>query len=231
MSLSRKKLENIEQKPFKEPPFMNFFVGLTGLISKIPFIKSSIQESSGGLYGKIFRHRDNNDYELATEVALFALEKYRNKKSFFLEDMIHHDWWSFMQLGVEYATITDNQMHKNTLMDLANSGMEPFEGYNVAYSYLEFSKWSYQNDDNDTAVKYAEKASKADTTWGETDFILGWYALIFGTDNAEAYLSKAIEKDQRYLLHIINNDICQQYPNIINNLRFEYSDKCNVQPE
>jgi len=231
MSLTKKDIENIEQQPFKEPPFINSLEGLFQFISKIPFVKKYFQESIGGLHGNIFRHRDNNEYELSTEVALFALEKYRNKKSLCLQDMIHHHWWSFMQLGVESATHTENQMHKDKLIDFANSGIEPFEGYNVAYSYLEFSKWSHLNNDTNTAIKYVKKALKADKTWGEPDFILGWYALLFGMDNAELYLSQAIEKDKGYLLHIINNDICQQHPNIINNLTFKYSDENKNQSE
>lgn len=224
MPLTKKEIEGIEQEPFKEPPFTNFFVGALQLFSKIPPIKKYLNESIGGLSGRIFRHWENNQNEEATEVALFALSKYRNKKIKLFPFMVHHHWWSFVKFGADSATKTKNTEQQNKLIDFANSGIEPFEGYDVAHSYLEFSKWKYQNEDYETAEKYAKIASKADSTWAEPDFILGWYALVLGTDNAETYLSHAIEKDKRSLFRIASNDICKQHPHIISKLKAKYSE-------
>ncbi len=77
MSLTRKEIEEIEQKPFKEPPLTNFFVGTIRLLSKIPPIKKYLNESIGGLSGRIFQYWENKKYEKATKVALFALENDR----------------------------------------------------------------------------------------------------------------------------------------------------------
>lgn len=73
------------------------------------------------------------------------------------------------------------------------------------------------------AEKYALIASKADKTWGEPDFILGWQALVFGAGNAEEHLIHAIEKDKRMLFRIANDDICKKYPHIIKKLKAKYS--------
>ncbi len=97
----------------------------------------------------------------------------------------------------------------------------------VAYSYLEFSKWSYQTQGHENAVKYAKISSRADSTWAESDFILGWYGLVLGIGNAETHLSHAIEKDPRILFRIASNDICQQYPHIVNKLKAKYSKVSN----
>ncbi len=223
MSLTRKEIEEIEQKPFKEPPLTNFFVGTIRLLSKIPPIKKYLNESIGGLSGRIFRYWEKKEYEKATKVALFALEKYRNKKSKFLPFMDHHHWWSFVKYGVDSAKYTEDIEHRNILIKYATSGIEPFEGYDVAYSYLEFSRWQYQKQDQENAIKYAKIASKADRTWAEPDFILGWYSLIFSSGNAEEHLCHAIDKDHRFLFRIVNNDICKQYPHIINKLKAKYS--------
>jgi len=53
MSLSRKDIERIEQTPFKEPPFTKYFVGILRILSKFPPIKKRLDESIGGLSGRI----------------------------------------------------------------------------------------------------------------------------------------------------------------------------------
>lgn len=223
MSLTRKDIEEIESKPFKEPPLTKFFVSMFRLLSKIPPIKRYLNESIGGLNGCIFKLWESNKYEEATKVALFGLEKYRHKKSKMLPFMNHSHWWQLMQLGVESATNTDKQELKDKLIEHAVSGIEPFEGYDVAQTYLELSKWQYQINEHEKAVEYAKIASEADSTWAEPDFILGWYGLVLGKGDAEMHLSHAIEKDPRILFRIASNDICQQYPHIINKLKEKYS--------
>ena len=141
--------------------------------------------------------------------------------------MDHHHWWQLMKHGADSATNSDNQELRDRLIEYAISGIEPFAGYDVAYSYLEFSKWKYQIKERDKAIEHAKIASKADSTWAEPDFILGWYGLVFGEDDAEIHLSRAIEKDPRILFRIVNNDICQQYPCIVNKLKTEYSKVSN----
>ena len=227
MSLKRRDIEDIEKEPCKEPPFTKFFVGLVRLVSRVPMFKKRLDESLGGLSGRIFHHQRNKEYKEATEIVLFGLEKYRHKKSIFLPSMDHHDWWQLMKYGVDSASSTDNADLKGKLIEYADTGIEPFEGYYVAHSYLEFSKWKYHVKDHETAKKFAKIASRADSTWAEPDFILGWYALVLGTGNAEDHLSHAIEKDQRLLFRIANDDICKQYPDIISKLRVKYSKVSN----
>ena len=222
MSLKSRDIEEIERKPFKEPPFTKFFVTAIKLLAKIPPIKKRIAESVGGLSGSIFSCWEKQEYEKATQIAIHALEIYRIKKSRFLPFMDHHHWWSFMKHGVDSAKHTKNGELQEKLVEYANAGIEPFEGYDVAYSYLEFSRWKYHANSYDEAVKYAEVASRADDTWAEPDFILGWYGLLLSTGNAEEHLSRAIEKDQRSLFRIVNNDVCKQYPHIVNKLKAKY---------
>ncbi|MDH5434913.1 MAG: hypothetical protein OEY19_13300 [Gammaproteobacteria bacterium] len=220
MPFSRKEIKEIERKPFKKPPFTNFFVHMLRLISKISPIKRYLRETIGGLYGRIFRLWETEEYEEATKVAIFSLEKYRHKNT----SENHFHWWQFMKHGVDSATKTDNQKLKDKLIEYAISGIEPFKGYDVAYSYLEFSKWQHQIKEHNKAIEYAKIASEADNTWADPDFILGWYSLILGESDAEAHLSRAIEKDPKIFFRITNNKICQKHPNIINKLKTKYSD-------
>jgi hypothetical protein len=136
--------------------------------------------------------------------------------------MNHHHWWNFVKYGVDSARQIKNEQLRGKLINLANTGIEPFQGYDVAYSYLEFSRWKYQTGNYDEAIKYAELASQTDSTWAEPDFMLGWYGLAVSAGNAEAYLSRAIEKDHRILFRVANNDVCKQYPHLINKLKEKY---------
>ena len=227
MSLTSREIEEVEKEPFKEPRFTNSFVSLFRLLAKIPIIKTYIANSSGGLSGRIFRCWDEKNYEKASEIAIYALERFRNKKSWFLPFMNHHNWWQFMKHGVNSAKWVENEETKEKFIEVANSGIEPFKGHYVAYSFLEFSRWKYKSQDYEKAVQYAEIAAKADETWAEPDFILGWYALLLSKGNAEDHLSRAVEKDQRVLFRIANNEICKQYPHIISKLKEKYSKVSN----
>lgn len=222
MSLTSRDMEDISREPFKEPWFTKFFVGVFRLLYKIPPFKKYLSGTVGGLSGSIFLCWENKEYEEATKIAIRALEKYRNKKSKILPMTDHHHWWSFMKYGVDSAKYIKKEELRETLINLAKTGIKPFEGYTVAYSYLEFSRWRYQAEKYEEAIKYAELASQADGTWAEPDFILGWYGLLLSTGNAEKHLSRAIEKDHRILFCLANNDVCKQYPHIINKLKEKY---------
>ena len=222
MPLKSRDIEEIEGKPFKEPLFTKIFVASIQLLAKIPPIKKYMAESVGGFSGSIFSCWEKREYEKATQIAIHALEKYRNKKSRLFHFMSHHHWWSFMQYGVDSARHIKNEELRERLVQYANEGIEPFAGYDVAYSYLEFSRWRYGANRYDEAIKYAEVASRADETWAEPDFILGWYGLLLSMGNAEEHLSRAIEKDQRSLFRIVNNEVCKQYPHIIDKLKAKY---------
>lgn len=222
MSLTSKDIEEIESKPFKEPRLIKILLTVLRPIAKIPPIKKLISESVGGLDGSIFRSWEKHEYEKATEIAIHALEKFRNRKSRFLPFMDHHNWWQFMKFGVDSASHINNEHLREKLVTYANAGIEPFEGYDVAYSYLAFSRWKYLDQNYDEAIKYAEIAATADKTWAEPDFILGWYGLVLGNGKAEDHLIRAVEKDSRIFFRIVNNEICKQHPQIINKLKKRY---------
>ncbi len=227
MPITKKEIESIQSKPFKEPAIINFIFSILSPLSKVSAIRKYIENSSGGLNGQIFRHRDKQEYDEATKVAIKGLNKYRNKISLLTPFMDHHIWWQFMESGVDSAKNSDNLELRDKLIEYAIFGIEPFEGYYVAYSYLEFSKWKYQTQDYEKAIEYAKTASKADSTWAEPDFILGWLSLVLGDGDAETHLSNAIEKDQKNLFRVTNNDVCKQYPHIINKLKAKYSEVTN----
>ena len=124
-----------------------------------------------------------------------------------------------MMHGVDSAKHIENKDLRDKLTLLANEGIKPYEGYYVAYSYLEFSRWKYYENDYENAINYATVSASSDVTWAKPEFILGWYSLILSKGNAEEHLTNAIERDQRIFFRIVNDEICKQYPHIINKLK------------
>jgi len=215
MPLSSRDFEDIYRKPFKEPWFLKALAWVLRPLFKTPLFKQYVSGSAGGLSGNIFSLQRKKEYEKATKISIHALKKFRNKKIKYLH---HHIWWQFMTHGVESAKHIQNDELREQLITLAETGIEPFKGYSVAYSYLEFSRWKYRTGKHEEAIRYAKVASEADDTWAEPDFLLGWYGLLLSTGSPEEHLSRAIEKDHRVLFRVANNDICKQYPHIISKL-------------
>ena len=224
MPLSSRDIEEIEKAPLKEPRLTGFLLFIFRILMKFPPTRKRMAESVGGLNGRIFRCWKRKEYEEATRIAIHALEKFRNKKSKILPFMNHHHWWQFMQHGVDSANHIANEELRAKLMDCAKDGIEPFSGYDVAYSFLAFSRWMHESKKYNEAIQYAEIASRADATWAEPDFILGWYGLFLGKGDARQHLVRAVEKDYRVLFRIANDDLCKRYPDIINQLKAKYSD-------
>ncbi len=102
---------------------------------------------------------------------------------------------------------------------MARNGVEPFHGYNVALSFLAFSRWKYREGDHGAALEFAEIAAGADETWAEPDFILGWYSLVLGRGDAMEHLARAVRKDPRMLARIEQDQVCGRHPHIVQKLK------------
>ena len=218
-----KDIESIEHKPIATPWFGDALVALLRLLAFIPVARRYLLETAGGLLGRIFACSNNEDYEEAARIALRALGKYRHRKSRLLPFMVHHHWWTFMRHGVASARMIEDIEVRKKFIDFANTGIPPLEGYDVAYSFLEFSRWRYCDGDYAEAINYAETASNADSTWAEPDFLLGFYRLVLGIGDAEAYLSRSLDKDKRIIFRIVNNAAFKQHPHLIAKLKAKYA--------
>ena len=222
MSLTSKDIEEIEGRPFVEPRFTKIALSIVKVAMRIPPIRVAVGNSVGGLSGKIFQAWAKNDFKSATDISIYALERYRNKKSWLLPIMDHHFWWRFMKHGVDSVKRIDDSGLRERFIEIAKTGIAPFEGYDVAYSFLEFSRWRYQQSRHDEAFEFAQIATSADPTWAEPEFVLGWYGLVLRIGDAESHLRRAIDRDKRMLFRIANNEICKQYPHILNRLKSVY---------
>jgi hypothetical protein len=173
----------------------------------------------GGLQGMYFRCWKQEQFAEAAAIAIFALEKYRQTRFRFQGEMRHHHWWSFMTRAVDALERCDDNELKAKVIHLAKDGPRPFEGYDVAYSHLAFSRWKAREGDHDAAIAFAKTASTADDTWGWPDFVLGRYALALGIGNPMEHLERAVMRDPSIYSRICKDEICRRHPHHLARLR------------
>ena len=224
MPLTSRDMERIQNQPFKEPWYLKILSFFFKVIYFIPWVKKKSRCSMGGLSGRIFRSQDAGDYKQATQIALFAMERFRNHKDKWVPGMEHHNWWHFVRHACDSVTNVDDQDLKEKIINEALNGIEPFKGYDVSFSFLQMAKWRYSEGEYDEAIKHAKTAAEADDTWAEPEFILGWFGLATGKVDPMPHLSTAICKDRRILFRIANDKLCKDHPQIIVKLKKQYAE-------
>lgn len=182
-------------------------------------LRRALGNSVGGRTGAISRCAAREKHDKAVALAIDALATYRHQSSRFPFPTGQDLWWVFMKFAVDSLQTYDDPDTWDELIEMARNGVEPFEGYDVAQSFLAFSQWKYRAGDYEAAVMFAETAARADVTWGEPDFILGWYCLARGGGDALAHLTRAIGKDPGMLFRIASDPLCSQHPHIIETLK------------
>lgn len=188
-------------------------------LMQIKFFRRSVGVTVGGRFGAIFGCQKRGEHGKAADLAIEALKAFRHKQSGTMMLGASDFWWLFMRAAVVSLEKLDDQDRQDEVIALARNGIEPFEGYDVAYAFLAFARWSYQQRDFDTAIEFATVASKADATWAEPDFFMGWMCLALARGDALAHLSLAVDKDPRILKRIVDDSLCRKHPHIIEGLR------------
>lgn len=222
MPLKAKDHEEIHRNPpdiSKIVRFTDVIVPLLRLLQRIPPIRRWLANSIGGMQQALVRCFQAEDYEKAAKIAIYALKKLRHKTSLLFLFSPHHHWWEFMKFAVQSLERCESKEMRDEVIGLAKDGIEPFEGHDVAYSFDRFSRWRYEEKDYDTAVNFAEIASKADETWADSDLLLGWYNLALDRGDPVPHLRRAIKKDHRILFRISQDPLFSRYPHIIGQLK------------
>ncbi len=223
MSLTAKDHERILEKPGKArwvyAVVKWILVPLFRPLLRIGFIRRYLGGTTGSRAGGIFACQRRGEHDKAADLAIQALKAHRQRPKGPGRFMHHHNWWQFMRYGVASLENSDDQDKRNLMIALAESGVEPFEGYNVAYAFLAFSRWQYETGDYDGAIEFAEIAARADETWAQPDVTLGWYRLALGGGDAMEHLSRAVCKDHRVIFRIANDAAFRRHPHIMAKLK------------
>ena len=178
-------------------------------------------ESPAAISGRIFGHWNRQKYRAAYELAVYALDQFRSKGNDGDADMNHDHWWEFMTYAIESVRQMPPDHAWRDLLERARGGKPPFEGYDVAYTFVWLARWAYQESAYEEAENLARVASQADGTWGYPELFRGWMALVTETPAAKDHLKCAVRRDPRLIFQIMNNEVCQRRPDILAELRRE----------
>jgi len=129
-------------------------------------------------------------------------------------------WWSLMRKAVSIAQ--DLQLENKTasqpllrLNKLSQNAPQPWQGYDVAYSFATLSLWSFTQGKSAIALDQVNIARHADPSWAYSEYLLGWYGLwLEGIDPVKHFV-RAIHLDWRYFQRLKQDPHCQQFPDIM----------------
>lgn len=190
------------------------------LLIRIGFVRRYFKGMAGARIGAMSRCQKRGEHDKAADLAIDALRAFRDRKpGRFDFGHLHLYWWQFMHHAVYNLQNCPGTKKWETVIALARDGMEPFEGYDVAYAFHIFARLKFAHRDYEAAREFATIAARADETWAEPDLLLGRHALAVGGGDAMAHLSRAVSKDESILFRIANDSVCRQHPHIIAKLK------------
>jgi hypothetical protein len=128
-------------------------------------------------------------------------------------------WWQFLSCAVYCAEMLDREDERERLLSLGKARQGRDKGRDVAYCFSHFSRWKYAEGDYDTAIAYAEIARRADRSFAEAHFLLGWYTLFVRESDPIEHFRAAIENDGAYLVRIVHDPEIVNFPHLRAQLR------------
>jgi len=223
MSLTKRDYEKLSPNPDRVGAILKLFVillrPLFWMVELFGPARRALGRSVGGRVGAISHFAKRGDHKKAVAVAIDALKDYRHESINTAIPTGRESWWVFMTFAVDSLKTYDDPDTWDELIEMARNGVEPFEGYHVAQSYLAFSLSKFRAREYDAALEFAQTAACADATWGEIDYVRGWYCLALGNGDALAYFTEAIRKDRGILFRIASDPLCRQHPHIMQRLK------------
>jgi tetratricopeptide (TPR) repeat protein len=219
MNKSKVTYLNISKKPAVKPFYEKLWFKLPvrfilTIMYSIPPLSRYLEKTKPFLIGKISKLLKNEKYNEALDLSRSGLEKCDKKFEF-----DHLWWWEFMSYAVYCAQTLNDDKTMSKLFEMAENGFEPFEGRHYSYCYCYFSHFKYVEGDYDLAINLAERANKADDTFGDPFYLLGYYELFINDQDPLELFKAAIERDHSILNRIVNHPALKEFPNIIAKLK------------
>lgn len=130
-------------------------------------------------------------------------------------------WWRLMRSAVGImgnfpATQTQEVMDLlPQLMKLCAVAPQPWQGYNVAYSFATLSLWCFRFGKVEKALDYINLAIHADPHWGYPEYLLGWYGLQLEGIDPIPHFARAIHQNKSFFDQLQQDPLCRYCPKII----------------
>ncbi len=217
--LTKKELDESAGLGAKLWPFILILARILQPVMSIGFVKRSIERTTANRIGQSGRYAESGKHVLAANLAIEWLRENRHETRSRGVMSVQDRWWFFMDLATRSLAHGDDHEKWDEVIGLGRNGPEPFRGYFVARSFAAFSRRMCKTENYAEAVEFAERASRADETWADPDFLLGWYALVLGGSDPMEHLTRAVEKDPGIVFRIAQDSVCRNHPHIIQKLK------------
>jgi hypothetical protein len=188
--------------------------GIAVVFRAMPPLRRYVENSASWMLGMISVHERKGEYEKALQLAHAGLEKCKNST----DTLDEWDWWQFMCHAAHIAHILNMGDERERLISIAEHHGKSVEGYYPACAFCYFSRWRYEQENYEAAIKFAQLVKAGDENYAEPDFLLGWYALFVKRDNPIEYFRSAIRKDKSYLGRITHDPALKPFANILEEL-------------
>jgi len=221
MRPTKKDLDQFARPHDRLKRVVDFLAPFVKPLWRIGFLRRAASRSIGGRFGTIARLARRGEHEATVALAMetLKLDEYRNGQPGLLRISAQDFWWTFMTAALSSLHELDDPAKWDEAIALADDGVEPFQGYEVAQCFLAFAQWKYRTGEYDAALDFAERAALADETWAEPEFFLGWYRLVLGGGDAMPHLAAAVTRDRGILFRIARDPVCRRYPHLIQQLK------------
>jgi hypothetical protein len=190
-----------------------FIRSIFKFVLRVPVLGSLLKLSDTVVLGSMYGSYSIQNYEDALQYALHGLTRKRNK----ITEHTRWVWWEFMKYGIESAYKIYSCLDYEKLRDLVLVGPKPDEKREIAKALVKLSALGYSCKDKEGTLKLVELAGATDKTWGEPDYLMGWFSL--PSEESVSYFKQAIEKDSSYKSRILNDKGCNKYPDLIAQLK------------
>lgn len=135
-------------------------------------------------------------------------------------------WWSLMRealiLAQELQLVHQPDPEPLLqLLKLCKNAPQPWQGYDVAYSFVSLSLWSFIQGKAHKALEQVKIAVHADPSWAYPEYLLGWYGLwLEGIDPVKHFV-RAVHLDWHYWERLKQDPECQQFPEVLSLVKQE----------
>ena len=180
---------------------------LIKVLLTLPILGKKIRNSEGFLYGQVHTLYNNKNYEKSLQLAIKGLISHGASST------LSYDLLKYAILSV--ANIKKREFYDD-VKEIVLSNFATTTGREYAESVIKLSLLGHFFDDRVGMIELAKIASSMDETWGEADFLLGWYDL--KDSHSIEYFRSAISKNIAYKERILNDPNCKKYPDILNAL-------------
>lgn len=130
-------------------------------------------------------------------------------------------WWHLMRMAVNIAQDLQFNLKEKSceplqrLMKLSAISPQPWQGYDVAYSFVSFSLWSFEMGKTQKAIDYVNIAIHADNSWGYPEYLLGWYGLLLEGIDPVPHFVRGIKSNWSFFQRLKQDPLCQHFPEVL----------------